>query len=235
MFQSWQNLLFLHWAVPAESLESLLPQGLCLDTFEDQAWLGIVPFFMRNVRPRRFPSVPGISNFLELNVRTYIYDESGIPGVWFFSLDANRRLACVLGRTMFHLPYHRASMSSTTGDWIGYTALRHGEVEPATYRYRGIGPNHAAEPGSLEFFLLERYALYAHDPTNNRLWRGRVYHEPYRFHDAEVEQFSTAPLDWDHLPPVAGLPDHSCIVPRVDVGIFGFEKVDTMPGRESCI
>lgn len=229
MFQSWQNLLFLHWAVPVKTLEGHLPQGLRLDDFEGQAWLGIVPFFMRDIRPRRLPAIPGISNFLELNVRTYVYDESGIPGVWFFSLDANRRMACALGRSLFHLPYRQAKMSTQAGEWIDYRALRNGETESADYRYRGIGPDRIAEPGSLEFFLLERYVLYSHEKKKNRLCRARVHHEPYRFHDAEVERFSTAPLAWNHLPLVPAPPDHACTVPRVDVSIFSLCEVGTVP------
>ena len=235
MFQSWQNLLFLHWPVPSPDLENLLPQGLHLDTYQGQAWLGIVPFFMRDVRPRFFPAVPGISNFMELNVRTYIYDDSGVPGVWFFSLDANLGLACALGRSMFHLPYWRAEMDSATGDWIDYTALRHGEEEPADYRYRGVGSDHIAKPGSLEFFLLERYVLYSHDPRRNRLWRGRVHHAPYRFRDADVERFSMAPLVWGDLPAAPGLPAHACTVPRVDVAIHGLNRIETEPGGKSSI
>ena len=229
MFQSWQNLLFLHWAVPANNLEDHLPQGLRLDKFEDQAWLGIIPFFMRNIRPHRLPALPGISNFLELNVRTYVFDEFGVPGIWFFSLDASRRLACALGRSLFHLPYRKAKMSTQAGEWVDYRALRNGETESANYRYRGIGPDRIAKPGSLEFFLLERYVLYSHEKKQNRLYRGRVHHEPYRFHDAEVERFSTGPLAWNHLPLVPAPPDHACTVPRVEANIFSLSEVGTAP------
>ncbi|MBM49753.1 MAG: hypothetical protein CMP27_07970, partial [Roseibacillus sp.] len=72
MHQRWENLLFLHWAVPAQSVKEHLPPGLEVDTYNGTAWVGVVPFFMRGVRPRFLPSVPGLSNFLELNVRTYV-------------------------------------------------------------------------------------------------------------------------------------------------------------------
>ena len=220
MFQSWRNLLFLHWTLPPESLTDLLPPGLHLDIHAEQAWLGIVPFFMCNVRPRYLPAIPGISNFLELNVRTYVYDDCGIPGVWFFSLDANRRLACKLGRSRFHLPYQIASMNARCDEWIDYRALRHNERDPACYRYRAREESRSAEPGSLEFFLLERYVLYSHEKTENRLWRGRVHHKPYRFHDVELERFSAVPLAWNQLPPATTAPIHACVVPQVDVEIF---------------
>ena len=108
MYQKWRNLLFLHWEYDAEIIAKSLPKGLYVDTYQDKAYIGIVPFEMRDVRPRFLPAVPGISNLLELNLRTYVYDEDGIPGVWFYSLDANKRFAVYMARYFFHLSYYHA-------------------------------------------------------------------------------------------------------------------------------
>ncbi|MBV8901140.1 MAG: DUF2071 domain-containing protein, partial [Verrucomicrobia bacterium] len=88
MRQRWLDLLFLHWRWDPVEVQRTLPPGLTVDTWEDDAWIGIVPFAMRGVRPRFCPSVPGISHFLELNLRTYVRDRLGRPGIWFYSLDA---------------------------------------------------------------------------------------------------------------------------------------------------
>ena len=82
----------MHWPVPPAVLRPLVPAGLELDTFENEAWLGIVPFKMTNVRPRCMPPMGGASAFAELNVRTYV-THRGRSGVWFFSLDAASKLA----------------------------------------------------------------------------------------------------------------------------------------------
>src|SRR5260370_520901 len=108
MFQRWLHLLFLHWPVSPEIVQMTLPKGLQVDTFEGNAWVGIVPFFMQGVRPAGFISFPGISNFLELNLRTYVRDANGRPGIWFYSLDANQPLAVCLARATFALPYEFA-------------------------------------------------------------------------------------------------------------------------------
>jgi uncharacterized protein YqjF (DUF2071 family) len=63
MAQSWHDLLFAHWTTPAEPLRALLPSGLELDTFENRAWIGVVPFRMSGVRLRGLPSVPGTRAF----------------------------------------------------------------------------------------------------------------------------------------------------------------------------
>ena len=86
MFQRWENLLFLHWEVDPETVRQSLPAGLSVDCHEGKAYVGIVPFFMRRVRFRGLPALPYISNFLECNVRRYVHDESGIPGVCFIPL-----------------------------------------------------------------------------------------------------------------------------------------------------
>jgi uncharacterized protein YqjF (DUF2071 family) len=108
MFQRWIHLLFLHWPLSPHIVQKTLPHGLQTDTFEGNAWVGIVPFFMRGVRPVGFVSVPGISNFLELNLRTYVRDVRGRPGIWFYCLDANQALAVCLAKAVFALPYEFA-------------------------------------------------------------------------------------------------------------------------------
>src|SRR5229473_1431675 len=103
------ELLFVHKPIVPAVLRPLIPSVLSLDTFEGQAWVGIVPFRMSNVRPRGVPPVAGLSAFPELNLRTYV-TVNGVPGVYFFSLDAANRIAVTLARRLFHLPYFHAKM-----------------------------------------------------------------------------------------------------------------------------
>jgi uncharacterized protein YqjF (DUF2071 family) len=159
MCQSWRNLAFFHWALDPEFIAQKLPPGLHVDTFDGRAWIGLVPFEMRNIRPRGLCSVPYISNFLELNVRTYVFDEQGRPGVWFFSLAANRAVAVWAARTFFSLPYFWSQMSETIReDWIDYRCLRKMEASRGTFafRYRREGEFAEAPEASFEFFLVER-------------------------------------------------------------------------------
>ena len=92
MYQSWGKLLFLHWPVPGDLLRPLIPEPLAIDTFDGTAWVGITPFTMWGVRPVFSPSLPFLSESHEMNVRTYVHLD-GIPGIWFFSLDANNPVA----------------------------------------------------------------------------------------------------------------------------------------------
>jgi len=235
MLMRWRRLLFLHWEFPVDAIAESLPPGLEVDTFEGKAYLGIVPFRMRGVRPRFLPTVPGISNFLELNVRTYVHDAQGRPGVWFYSLDANQSLAVWLARRCFHLNYRQAEMTYSHGDYeaedesrmVDYTCLRRGlgEESRAVYRYCGRGPEFLAEPGSLEFFLMERYLLFSRDDKRGQLHCGRVHHHPYRLQAANVQRYSSEPIKWNGLAEPSRLPDHAHFSRQVEVDVFATEKV----------
>ena len=124
MEQQWHDLLFAHWRVDEAWLRQHVPGGLEIDTYQGQAWLGVVPFRMEGVRLRYAPAIPGTSQFPELNVRTYVkHDE--MAGVWFFSLDAASRLAVIVARGWFHLPYFFARMRCADRDgWIEYASER---------------------------------------------------------------------------------------------------------------
>ncbi len=221
MRQRWSGLLFLHWRVPVEVIAERLPAGLHVDTFDGSAWLGVVPFFMERVRPVLMPPVPGISWFMELNVRTYVHDDEGNPGVWFFSLDCNQPLAVEIARRAFHLPYEHAAMrADRTAERIYYECRRDGHDTKAVFDYEPAGDDaRPAAEGSLEWFLVERYLLFSAD-KRGRLHRGRVYHAPYRIAEAKCAQWSAAPLRWDRFALPKTAPESALVAKPVDVRVF---------------
>src|SRR5215212_3777499 len=210
MHQRWESLLFLHWKVPADQIEQSLPPGLTVDTFNGHAYLGIVPFFMLNVRPVGLPAVPWLSFFQELNVRTYAIDRDGTPGVWFYSLDCNRLAATVAARVFTGLQYFLAQMKATRGNWADYECRRSGSKETARFQYRAVGPEQESALTSLEFFLLERYYLFAYRRSSSVLFRGQVHHAPYRYRSAEVPLLSTIPAALNGFSGLSERPDHAC-------------------------
>ena len=179
MLQRWDALAFVHWEIEPARIQATLPPGLRVDTFDGRAFVGVVPFFMNRVHPAGLPCVPWISDFLELNVRTYVHDERGRPGVWFYSLDCNQPVAIWAARHFFGLPYFRARMSATRGvdGTISYSSTRCDSEAAAAFTYSYEGEAFPAQPGSLEFFLIERYLLYSWKRTG--LFSGQVHHPPY--------------------------------------------------------
>lgn len=220
MYQSWTHLLFLHWRWDAADIQRRLPPGLTVDTYDGSAWVGIVPFYMRNIRPRFLPCVPWISNFLEKNVRTYVYDEQGRPGVWFFSLDCNQPFAVWTARTFFNLPYQHSRMSARLSDscTVDYSNHRRGDSAASSFRYTLSAHTTLAEPGTLDFFLVERYLLFANTPRGIRI--GQVHHTPYPVSQVEGPTFDTRILHLNDFVEPTTPPDHICGSRGVDVLIY---------------
>src|SRR5262244_2274435 len=131
LWQQWSDLLFAHWPVPRETLRLLVPPSLALDTYDGQTWLAVTPFRVTGTRPRFLPSFPPVSDFPELNVRTYVVAEDK-PGVYFFSLDAGNWPAVLGARAVFNLPYFKADMSAERVDAsIRYASRRNHPGAPA--------------------------------------------------------------------------------------------------------
>jgi len=186
MFQSWQRQLFAHWKVPASTLRALVPQPLELDDYHGETYVGVTPFDLCGLRFRFLPALPIASNFPEVNVRTYVR-YGGKPGVFFFSLDAASRLAVLGARATFRLPYFAANMSITPhGESIEYRSRRAAANAELAVRYRPTSAAVTAQPGSLDHFLIERYALYVVH-TNGRVVRGDIHHAPWRLHPAAAD------------------------------------------------
>jgi uncharacterized protein YqjF (DUF2071 family) len=182
--QVWHDLLFAHWPVPAATLRPLLPAGLTLQEFGGSAWVAVTPFWMSGIAFRGFPPLPGVSRFDELNVRTYVIREDR-PGVWFFSLDAGNRLAVLVARRLYGLPYVSARMwHRAEGDAVVYHAQR---ADGAGFdaRYGPIGPPAPSVPGSLEHWLTERYCLYA-PGREGGLYRAEIHHAPWSLQTAQA-------------------------------------------------
>ncbi|WP_435194468.1 YqjF family protein [Natronomonas sp. EA1] len=184
---TWADLLFAHWPVDPEVVDARLPRGLSVDTDGGTAYLGVVPFRMEDIRPRGFPI--GLS-FGELNLRTYVVDEDGTPGVYFFNLDADDRLGVLLARTLFQLPYYRAEMDVRREDGeVHFRARRTHRGAPAARfegRYGPVEEPTVRDPESLEAFLTERYRFYTSDDAGT-IYYGDIDHEPWKLAPAHAE------------------------------------------------
>lgn len=207
MYQSWRKLLFMHWKVPPELIRPHLPDRLQIDTFDGFAWIGVTPFIVRNLRPVCLPPLPWLSDFNEVNVRTYVHHD-GVPGVWFFSLDADSLLAVAGASATYRLPYRHARIRfREEKEQIYYSSRRifypnePAELELSWRKGEMLGE---AEADSLEFYLVERYCLYAAAGTD--LYRARIHHPPWQLQRAELIKLRSTMLEAQGLPGPAGEP-----------------------------
>jgi uncharacterized protein YqjF (DUF2071 family) len=219
MGQTWDDLLFAHYRVPADELQKLVPDGLEVQEHSGSGWLGVTPFAVTGLRARGLPPLPLVSSFLEVNVRTYV-TRGDKPGIWFFSLDASSELAVIAARLLYRLPYFRARIALQRSSRVTFECIRDRQAEfSASY-----GPSGAvvhAEPGSLEHFLTERYCLYAEH--EGRLQRAEIHHRPWPLQgaDARIEVNTMPPRELE----IAGDPllHYS---ERQDVLIWPLESVE---------
>ena len=201
MVQEWRDVAFLHWRVDPSVVDRLTPEGLEPDTFDGSAWVGLVAFHMIDIGLPHTPAVPYLGTFPETNVRTYVKDRSGRPGVWFHSLEASRLLPVWVARAGYDLPYMWARMS---------IARSEGTIRYASSR-RWPGPNGAGgvlsieperephAPDALDDFLTSRWGLYA-TGRSGKLSYAPVEHPAWPLHRA------SAPHVRDSLIAAAGYP-----------------------------
>ena len=183
MQQTWDDLLFMHWAVPPWLLKQKLQPPIELDTYNGNAYIAITPFKMRNVKFRFAPPVPTATEFLETNLRTYVTCK-GKPGIHFFSLDASSLLA-VLGARAGFLPYYRAAMRVKENAGEFDYRLSRGKAR-LHVRYRPVSQIYESEPGSLEAWLTERYALFQ-NVTKGAAIGIDIHHQKWQLQKAEAE------------------------------------------------
>jgi len=205
--QHWGKLLFMHWRIDANLLRSLVPSELEIDTFDSSAWIGVIPFTMWGIRASFLPPISGTSAFHELNVRTYV-TYNGVPGVWFFSLDAANKLAVWGARKFYSLPYFNARMSlQQTGDSITYSSVREDtRGAPAGFDATWAIGEHLPQshPGSVEYFLTERYCLYSEQ--RREVYRARIHHRPWPLQDATLSSLNSTMIESQGLPSPEGNP-----------------------------
>ena len=204
MFQRWNWLTFLHWRYPRESVRALVPNELSLDTFDRAAWVGLTPFLLTSLRPPFVPPLPWISKFPEMNVRTYVTGPDGKPGVWFFTLEADRLAAVIAARVFYRLPYRWARIRVRRHEQrVDYQSERQSIVGPGQARISVVtGP--PIKASAFDNFLTARYRLYT--TFGKRIAFAEIEHEPWPLQAAEVLSLHQNVIQNSGVPPPEGDP-----------------------------
>jgi uncharacterized protein len=226
LFQTWSELTFVHWKVPVVEVAEKLPEGLLPDLFQGEAYLSFVPFTMSGIRPLWSPTVPGLSAFHEWNLRTYVLGERG-PGVWFFSLEASSPVGVAIARKWFGLPYHYGTMAlKMEGQKRTYACGRKWpgpRANASRLESEIMTEPHVTVPGTLDFWLAERYLLYAR--RGNKLWSGRVHHAPYQIAQAQIAALDVDIMRAEGFAELRRPIEKAHFSPGVSVEVFGLQPI----------
>ena len=233
--QGWRDLLFCHWAVPAEAIRSHVPSSLQIDAMDGSAWVSLVAFRMARVRPGWLPPFPPVSNFLELNLRTYVRS-SDKPGVFFLSIHANKRLAARIARFFSPLPYVFAPMTlAQRGEGFRFHCQSTNERHDVNY-VADYGPEvkvYAACQDSPTEWLLERYRLYVGN-SKGELIQAEVHHEPWMVQNVKLE-ISSNTLGRDFGLDLPAIPDRAHFSSGLNALAWSFEPEINQPIMEKQI
>lgn len=183
-YQEWNRALFFHWKVDAESLLPFIPEGLEIDLFNNHAYISLVAFTMEKIRPRFLPPFAPISNFDEINLRTYVIKDD-IPGVYFLNIEAGKILSVALSKLLSVLPYEHADMYRNNKDY--FQSLFKKKKFSFGVKYE-VG-SEIIEKTDLDCFLTERYCLYVDADEN--LYRYDIHHIPWPLNHLNVYELET--------------------------------------------
>jgi uncharacterized protein len=181
-YQEWNRVIFLHWKVSYEFLRACVPHDLTLDHFDGEYYVSLVAFTMEEIRPRLLPAIDFISDFDEINIRTYI-DNDHRKGVYFLSIEAGKQIPVLVARLISGLPYEKANISRETKSYISENATR-GFRLSAGFEVN----NESVVKTELDKWLTERYCLYF--DLNNELYRYDIHHKEWELKKLQIRNLN---------------------------------------------
>lgn len=182
-YQEWNEVLFMHWEMDPEVLKELIPENLELDLYNHKAWVSLVPFTMEKIRPSFLPYFAPISNFHEINLRTYV-TKNGKSGVYFINIGSQKWLSTLLAKKLSGLPYENALIKREfDGAKQKYTSLNKTKGYDFSAHFKTSPRTDPKSP--LEIWLTERYCLYVDQGEN--LYCYDIHHTVWELEQVEID------------------------------------------------
>lgn len=155
-YQEWENVVFLHWQVAIEDLKEFVPDSLTIDLYEGRAWVSLLIFDLKNMRPKFLPAFPPISNFYEINLRTYVSAENK-GGIYFLKLEASNLISAKLAKILTKLPYVHSHLKREPNSIIATNKKLSSNLQ-LDYEIGSL-----KEKKDIDSWLMERYVLFQVD------------------------------------------------------------------------
>ncbi|MBC7424899.1 MAG: DUF2071 domain-containing protein [Bacteroidia bacterium] len=170
-YLEWLNALFIHWKINYDELRKLVPKELEIDLMNGESWVSLVLFDMKNIRPRGIPPLAAVSDFHEINLRTYV-THNGIPGVYFISMEGHKALSVFVTKLLTGFPYIKSDMQFQKGHYNSVNVRNNLKLD---IEFEGRQAIEA--PLEIAKWLTERYSVY--DVKKGKKVRFIVHHKPW--------------------------------------------------------
>lgn len=181
-YQEWNNAVFLHWKIPINVLTPFIPKGLEIDIIEGETWISLVAFTMEKIRPYRLPAVSGISDFHEINLRAYVFKDNK-PGVYFFSIEAQKVISAFIAKSLSGLPYEKANIFKKTKNNL-ITYISNNKIKNFKFEISYEIGDELPEKTKLDKWLIERYCLYLN--KGKKLYRYEIHHKEWKLKEINL-------------------------------------------------
>ncbi len=214
-YQEWNKVVFLHWQVDYDELKKFVPDELEIDLFDGKPWISLVAFTMEEVRPKKLPAFKPISNFDEINIRTYIKSNNK-TGVYFLSIEAGKVVSCLLAKKMSGLPYRYSEMNRTDNQYHSKNL----EFEDSFEIQYSI-ENELKNKTALCKWLTERYALF--QDTGNSINEFEIHHPEWPVQEIKIDKLAVNYPRFKNL--INGNPDKVHYSKGVQVVTWGKKKI----------
>jgi len=179
-YQEWNHAIFLHWPVDYDELKPFVPNDLQIDCYDGKAWVSLVAFTMEKIRPRYFPAFPPLSDFDEINIRTYV-KKDGKNGVYFLSIEGGTRLSCLVAKSISELPYRYSKITRTAAFYYS----KNGQYGDKLHLQYEVGDTIETKT-QLDKWLTERYALFQESGTSINEFE--IHHTEWPLLDIHIKE-----------------------------------------------
>ncbi|WP_299437210.1 DUF2071 domain-containing protein [uncultured Aquimarina sp.] len=213
-YQEWNKAIFLHWKVDYDELRKFVPKELEIDLFEGNAWVSLVAFSMEKIRPKNLPHFAPISNFGEINIRTYI--KSGKKtGVYFLSIEGGKKISCKIAKEISELPYRYSKMKRKSNSYVSQNT----EFNDSFEIQFNLGKEQKTK-SNLDIWLTERYALF--QDTKDAINEYEIHHPVWSLQEIEIKSLTTHYARFENL--LKGTPNQIGYSKGVQVIAWGMHK-----------
>ena len=177
-YQEWRQVIFLHWQVTSQNLRRFVPAKLDIDTFDQKAWISLVAFSMKNIRPKWLPALRPFSNFHEVNFRTYVKNGNK-SGVYFLSIEASKSISSKIARLVSGLPYRHSHIVRGEGTYFSRNQKRNESLE-----IEYIVRSDVVSTIDLDKWLIERYCLM--QDIGNTIFEFEIHHPEWPIQEIKI-------------------------------------------------